>query len=144
MLYRIVKWEDERRHHQVPVCRAPCDEVVDGRDGRQFLLRAPGMVASPTFMLFGEEGKLTIGVKPGKSSSRIAGWVTLGIGGAFVPLSVALFATGGAGGNDGLQVGGGVTLVTGLVMLASGVVLAFTNTTELSFLKPGKGVVMQF
>lgn len=57
------------------VCRAPCNKVVDARDGHEFFLSGRGVTDSSRFQLFEYSGPVTIHVDPGTQAYRTLGKV---------------------------------------------------------------------
>lgn len=121
-----------------PVCKAPCGEVVDGRDGSQFYFAAPGMVSSRTFGLADKEGDVTARIKGGSAGRRYAG-LAMTIGGGAASLTGGVFLASGAAmsadpeeASNGkrLVTMGAVTLGVGTALLVPGIVLLSTNRTS--------------
>ncbi len=59
--------------HRV-LCQAPCDKIIDARNGRSFYLSGPGIVESEVFRLDNQSGGIRLDVSPG---SKLQG--TLGL-----------------------------------------------------------------
>ena len=65
-----------------PVCVAPCDQVVDGRQGQSFFFNGDGVVKSRDFSLSDYGGDVMARVRPGRSGLRVGGIVVMALGGA--------------------------------------------------------------
>ena len=65
-----------------PVCVAPCDQVVDGRQGQSFFFNGDGVVKSRDFSLSDYGGDVIARVRPGRSGLRVGGIVVMSLGGA--------------------------------------------------------------
>ena len=65
----------------VPICRAPCDQVVDGRWGQSYLIGGPDIIPSRPFLLVGRTGNLTLEVRPA-SFGKAPGALMSALGGA--------------------------------------------------------------
>lgn len=74
------------------MCTAPCDEIINGRDGSQFFFSAPGMVPSPPFSLKQYDGEIEARVRGGSIYKRGGGMVLSGLGLATVLTGVFLTA----------------------------------------------------
>ncbi|MDI1475467.1 hypothetical protein [Polyangium sp. y55x31] len=70
------------------ICRAPCDKLVDGRDGHRFYISGPGMVPTESFRLDGLDGHVTARVK-GVSLARFTGGFLGTVLGGFFAVSGA-------------------------------------------------------
>jgi len=121
-----------------PVCKAPCGEVVDGRDGAQFYFAAPGMVSSKTFALADKSGDVTARIKGGRAARRYGG-LAMTIGGGASTLTGGVFMVAGvamsgdpkeAAHGERLMTVGGVALGVGAALLVPGIVLLTTNRTS--------------
>jgi hypothetical protein len=121
-----------------PVCKAPCGEVVDGRDGSQFYFAAPGMVSSKTFALADQSGDVTARIKGGSTGRRYAG-LGMTIGGSAAALTGGVFLAAGAGmsadpteadNGDRLVTMGAISLGIGGALLVPGIILLTTNRTS--------------
>ncbi|WP_437736399.1 hypothetical protein [Sorangium sp. So ce1335] len=122
-----------------PVCVSPCDKVIDGSDGRRFSLSPEEMPPPDPFSVSHMTGDVTLHVAPGSYGRQTAGiWLTaLGataaaLGGTFLLLdsispSYEYDDAGNEIPDDGgvstpllvTVIGGGVTLVGGIVLLAT-------------------------
>jgi hypothetical protein len=60
------------------VCQAPCDKVVDARDGSQFVLT--GDMPAASFRLDDQQGDVEARVNPGSNGLRAGGYVGLSVG----------------------------------------------------------------
>jgi hypothetical protein len=111
----------------VPICNAPCDRVVDGRNGQSFVLGGPGLSRSLPFSLMSADASLTIHARPGRRALRIAGWVLTSVGAAAVLAGAATLTA--ADDDRTLRRAGGFTFLGGLPFVAGGVVMvAFGRT----------------
>ncbi|MDC3988117.1 hypothetical protein [Polyangium jinanense] len=72
------------------MCRAPCDKLVDGRDGHRFFISGPGMVPTESFRLEGLEGHVTARVKGVSMARFTGGFLGTVLGGFFVLSGVAI------------------------------------------------------
>jgi hypothetical protein len=59
------------------VCRAPCDEVIDGRKGQEFYFDGKGMYATSTFQIFDLKGDVVAEVDTG---NRVVYWTGVSLG----------------------------------------------------------------
>ncbi len=113
-----------------PVCRAPCDRVIDGSAGQSFYFGGEGVTPSRRFTLDEHDGPLLARVKPGRPG-------VLGGGILFTSLSIAPLISGTLflslaqhtapdGSHSTRNAGitltaiGAGTLITGIVMIALG------------------------
>lgn len=111
----------------VPICNAPCDRVVDGRNGQSFVLGGPGLSRSLPFSLLSADASLTIHARPGRRALWIAGWVLTSVGAAAVLAGAATLTA--ADDDRTLRRAGGFTFLGGLPFVAGGVVMvAFGRT----------------
>ncbi|MBZ5709638.1 hypothetical protein [Nannocystis pusilla] len=67
-----------------PVCAAPCDQVIDGRQGQSFIFDGDGIIKSREFSLSNYSGDIVARVKPGRVGLRIGGIITMSLGGAAI------------------------------------------------------------
>lgn len=120
------------------VCAAPCDEIVDGRDGSQFFFSAPGMVASPPFSLKQYDGEIEARVRGGSVWKRFGGISLTSFGGAAVLTGIALTAIGLPTTEIGpdfeirseiTRTPGLITLGVGAAALAGGIYMLVTSGT---------------
>jgi hypothetical protein len=73
------------------ICRAPCDKLVDGREGHKFFISAPGMFPSPMFRLEDLNDQVTARVH-GVSLGRYMGGVIMTASGGMFMLGGTMFA----------------------------------------------------
>jgi hypothetical protein len=92
-------------HQLRPVCMSPCDRVVDGSIGQQFTVTGE-FPPPPPFRLLHLRGDVDVNVKPGSSGGMLGG-------GTMVTL-------------------GGISLLTGLIMLP----ISLSGHTECSYTAP--------
>ena len=76
-----------------PVCVAPCDQVVDGRQGQSFFFNGDGVVKSRDFSLSDYGGDVVARVKPGSSGLRVGGIVVMSLGGVGLASGAFLLLT---------------------------------------------------
>jgi hypothetical protein len=109
------------------LCTAPCDVVVDGTAGQQFVVGGQGISRSLSFSLIDAQRDTTIVVKPGRRGLFIAGWTLAAIGAvAVIGGAVALTF---ADDDKTRRRGGGITFLSGLPLVAGGgVMIAFGRT----------------
>jgi hypothetical protein len=107
-----------------PVCVSPCDKVIDGSRGQEFIATGdfPGTKA---FTLSGMKGDVDLAVKPGSRGLRALGVTSLILGGSAVILGGTFTLLGGLGTNSTNALGVttyGMASETkiGLAMLGSG------------------------
>ncbi|MDC0743818.1 hypothetical protein [Polyangium mundeleinium] len=72
------------------MCSAPCDRLVDGRDGHRFFISAPGMFPTEAFRLDSQAGHVTARVK-GTSMARFASGILLVTMGGVLSLGGVMF-----------------------------------------------------
>lgn len=131
-----------------PVCKAPCDEVVDAREGHTYFLAGPGMIPSRGFRLKNTTGDVTARVDGGSATARNTGWLLAGFGGAALVGGAILLPMGLAGnpvlGSDGnvaqddrtaMTTGGAIALGAGAALVATGVVMIVTSKTSLELVR---------
>jgi len=70
-----------------PVCRAPCDRIIDGSAGQSFYFGGEGVTPSRRFTLDEHDGPLLARVKPGRAGVLVGGVM-------FTSLSIAPLLTG--------------------------------------------------
>lgn len=127
------------------VCEAPCDRVVEGRADHQYFVEGAGVPRSGPFDL-GETGSWKIVVDPGSSAQRYAGIPLAVFGGVGAVVGSALMV-GRAfddGYDDGLFLGGGVSLAVGLAVLTTGIVLMATSGTGVEVHRLADATTMSF
>ena len=111
----------------VEVCAAPCNQVVDGREGQQFAIGGRGISRSLTFTIIDAPAELKIGVRPGRRALMIAGWVLASVGAAAVIGGATTLTL--ADDDDDKRKGGGYAFLAGLPLVAGGgVMIAFGRT----------------
>jgi hypothetical protein len=74
-----------------PVCAAPCDRVIDGRQGQSFFFNGHGVLKSRTFSLSQYSGDIVARVKPGRPARRVGGIIGLALGGAGLGTAAYLY-----------------------------------------------------
>ncbi len=130
-------------------CKAPCDEVVDGRKKQAFFFGAEGMVPSRSFLLSPIGGDVVAHVDGGSMVARQLGFLFGGFGGAGViggaiMLGVGYGADGGTlsgegkvteGENTSLTTGGLITLGVGVALVATGITLVLTSKTQIKLVQ---------
>lgn len=110
-----------------PICNAPCDRVVDGRQGQSFVLGGPGLSRSVPFSILSSDTALTIHARPGRRALFVAGWVLASIGAAAVLAGAATLTA--ADDDRTLRRAGGFTFLAGVPFVAGGaVMIAFGRT----------------
>jgi hypothetical protein len=131
-----IRRRDPIRHVEEDLCAAPCDTVLDGRDGRPFQFTGDASSAEP-FTLNGYRGNVTarVTVHP---AMRYGGGALVGIGagavltGALVMLlgvmthgsrKVAVLGGAEPSGAEPFLIGGGVTGGAGVLALVGGITL---------------------
>jgi hypothetical protein len=125
-----------------PVCRAPCDQIVDARGPDRFFFAGEGLMASPRFHLAGHGGAVVLDVKAGSAARRAGGFAMAFIGGAGFIAGISMIALGaistspGAPPSTGLAVAGGVVGGVGLGLLVGGIVLVVKTRTTFAFRPP--------
>jgi hypothetical protein len=132
------------RDRGIPVCRAPCDKVVDARDGSAFLVDAGGATGlSDEFSL--RRRSADVAVKVGSRSQRDAGialtvtgatmttvgpFIILGYLFAEVPLDVIWGLSHSRTHSDpyrGMLIGGGIMTGLGPILCGSGIALLVSS-----------------
>ncbi|MDI1444032.1 hypothetical protein [Polyangium sp. 6x1] len=134
------------------MCRAPCDKLVDGRDGHRFFISGPGMFPTSSFRLDDLEGPVTARVK-GVSLARFTGGillttlgVVLGLGGTmFTAASFTMDTTptpenpNPAQDVRAVRTIGLVTLAMGAGSLVGGIMLLSEGRTRIELVKGQRG-----
>lgn len=113
------------------LCDAPCDTMVDGSHGEEFVVEGPGIARSSPFILIDKPAEVTLHVRPGRRPLLFAGWALLAIGAtAIVAGGIALTLA-----DDDVDVrrGGGFTLLAGIPLAAGGGVMAAYGRTRWYF-----------
>ena len=75
------------------VCVAPCDQVIDGRQGQSFFFNGDGVVKSRDFSLSDYGGDVVARVRPGSSGLRVGGIVVMSLGGGGLATGAFLLLT---------------------------------------------------
>ncbi len=111
----------------VEVCAAPCDQIVDGREGQQFAIGGRGISRSLTFSIIDAPAELNVTVRPGRRGLMIAGWILASVGAAAVIGGATTLTL--ADDDDDKRKGGGFAFLAGLPLVAGGgVMVAFGRT----------------
>jgi hypothetical protein len=133
-----------------PVCRAPCDRVVDGRDGNRFVFISPGMVPSDPFFLDDKRGNVVARVHGGSFGRRIGGVMLTTIGGSLAIgggaiLGAALALNARDDHNTGsVGLAGTIVFGLGVAQLVPGIILLATSSTEAQITQQGGVTVGRF
>lgn len=127
------------------LCRTPCDQVIDARDGRPLFFAGDGVTESEPFSLRGKQGDVTINVEAGSAAAKSAGRVLL-YGG--IPLAISGgvglgtgFALSDGGGTSPVVIVGAVGLGVGVAAIATAIPLILTSDTEYEIAKGGPQMV---
>jgi hypothetical protein len=118
-----------------PVCRMPCDRAIEV-EGTEARVTAPRMTPSNVFRIEPGRGRALVKVDGGAESSRSLGLTALIAG---IPVSMvggALFGYGAIDENDGLKIGGGITLGLGAAMILTALPLLVSGGTDV---RDGRG-----
>jgi hypothetical protein len=111
------------------VCPAPCDRIVDARDGAQFYFTAPNMTPSPAIKLAPYEGEVEARIKGG-SAARSFGGAWLLVGGITSGVMGAITLPIGLGVDvDELTLAGGIALGAAVVLIIPGALLVTSSRT---------------
>ncbi|KYF70732.1 hypothetical protein BE17_52800 [Sorangium cellulosum] len=125
------------RHVEV-VCRAPCDEVVDGRRGEAFYFSGKGMPDSSEFTLLDVRGDSTIHVDSGSNFQYRIATPLMVLGGIAVlggaAATIAAFKTDSS---DGAKAGSLAFNVLGASVLATGILMRVFGRTTYEFVPLG-------
>jgi hypothetical protein len=133
------------------ICEAPCDKLVDGREGHRFFFSAPGMFPSKQFRLEQRDGFVTARVRGVGVGRMIGGLLLTTTGGIFTLSGSMLFGlsfasnTPTAAGQEpeqsgremrtaGLVVGG-----VGAGMLVGGILMLAGGRTRVDLIKTERG-----
>jgi hypothetical protein len=138
-----------------PLCRAPCDRVVDARAGQSFYFAGEGITPSPRFQLSDRAGDVRVRVEAGSGGLRTGGIVAIVLGSGLTVGGVGLTTFGvmlGAQqtrqtGPNTMAIGGGVLLASGLGLIAGGIVSlvqARTRVTIAPLTVTASGVAVAF
>lgn len=128
-LYRLPMSAAESR--PTLVCEAPCDRVVDGSEGAEFVLDGPRMSPSLSFLLVDKPAALTIDVRPGYKPLLVGGWVVLAVGAAALVAGAITLTL--ADDDRTLRRAGGLTMLGSLPLLGAGGVMASFGRTRHRF-----------
>lgn len=135
------------------ICRAPCDQLVDGSKGEEFFFTGNGITPSSRFQLFDKRGDVSAEVKPGSSAGRIVGFVGAAAGAALVAAGAVSVLLGSKSSpsleqvdgkfvvretdDPGLKTAGYVMLGTGGAALVGGIWLWVANGTTFELRSSG-------
>lgn len=118
------------------ICRAPCDQPVDGR--ASYSIRGNGIVASAPFSL--PSGQARVNVQAGHTGPRIGGWLLASLGGATFLSGATLLGMGAlfksfsssslSSSGNSYMAAGGITMAIGAGALAGGIVLLIKSRTQ--------------
>ena len=78
-----------------PVCKSPCDAVIDAGNGQSFFFGGDGVTTSRRFTLLDQGNDVVAHVKPGRRGLRFGGLAMLSIGAAGILTGGVLFAFAG-------------------------------------------------
>lgn len=133
------------------ICEAPCDKLVDGREGHRFFFSGPGMLPSQQFRLEQRDGYITARVH-GMGLGRMVGGVLLTtFGGTFALSGTMLFglsfmSTKPTATNPDPDQSAGEMRTAGLIiggigtgMLVGGILLVAGGRTRVELLKTDRG-----
>ncbi len=124
VLRRIMASERGAPLASVSECEAPCNRVVNRREGSDFFVDGPGTPRSAAFSLRGQGDELTLRVRPGRWGVLRSGWVLTAVGSAAILAGFATVALA----PDGRKIGG-IVAGAGAPIAAAGVVMiAFGRT----------------
>ncbi|WP_437723081.1 hypothetical protein [Sorangium sp. So ce861] len=124
------------------VCRAPCDAIIDSRDGEEFFFGGKGIVPSSEFQLFDRSGDVSIKVHPGSTVGdtigdvmTYMGWLTAVAGGLII--ANAYLQEDQHESHHGAKVMGFSTVGAGAALVISGYVLTAASQTTYELSTPG-------
>lgn len=123
----------------VVVCEAPCDRIIDGRQGEGFFLAGEGIPRSTYFSLSTRSGDVTVQVSAG-STGKHTGGILLSVAGGVMALTGAVMlpvSLASRGGSALPAVSGGM-IGLGVAMLIPGILLWRGSRTSY-VLKPTPG-----
>jgi hypothetical protein len=137
ILFRVPSPEERKqlgaddRRYGVPICRVPCDDIIDGREGQTFLFGGKDVTPSEEFML-AHRRRVWFEVDAGSREKHRYGTVMTSVGGGVagfgllvvVPTSM-LFGRANA-----YTIGGSVVGTAGLALFISGISLLARNKTS--------------
>ncbi|HFE47391.1 MAG TPA: hypothetical protein ENJ18_18200 [Nannocystis exedens] len=126
------------------ICAAPCDQVVDLKQGDQFFVSGKRVSGSKAFSIAPDQGDLTVSVKPGRQGVLLGGFLiaplgfsSLLAGAIWYPIAKRYLAETGDPNLKpaiGMMIGGGIALVGGVAMVILG-------KTRLEFRGGGLGLL---
>lgn len=138
-----------------PVCRAPCDQPVDGSAGQPFFFGGDGITGSKRFTLTEHGGDVIAKVRPGRRGLRVGGMITLSLGLSTSLIGAILFPIANIGNDpqydmNGLPIPGTeprpnylpatLVLVGGLALLGGGIAMFVLGRTKFSLESRGIGL----
>jgi hypothetical protein len=120
------------------LCAAPCDQIVDAREGARYFFSGPGLVSSDYFRLNGRSGPVTARVEAGSQRLGESGGLAAALGLLSATAGGVLVGLGRSDpvGSRGMLVAGGVLLTNGAVALVTGAILLARGSTRVSFSLP--------
>jgi hypothetical protein len=133
-----------------PVCRAPCDRVVDGREGTRFVVISPGMVPSDPFFLDNKNGHLVARVQGGSVGKRFGGFMLTTFGGCMTLGGIAVLgvALGTNAFSDPetrpLGTAGAIVFGLGAAQLIPGIMLLAGSSTKVEITPDGAVAMGRF
>ncbi|HEY2514832.1 MAG TPA: hypothetical protein VGI39_28395 [Polyangiaceae bacterium] len=137
------------------LCRAPCDDVIDGTRGEEFFFAGTDITPSSRFSLFEARGNVTARVKTGDHAAWVGGLVSVITGSALAVGGGTMFAVGLSASsstsnlassqatNDAsnmantYKAAGGVAFGIGLFAAVVGLVVLTNNETTYEMSHPG-------
>jgi hypothetical protein len=119
----------------VRACQAPCDKKVRV-EGSEARIAAEGMTTSNVFRIDAGRGRALIKVDGGASSAKTWGITGMSVGIPLSLLGMGLLSYGIVKERDALQIGGGITLGLGAVLVLGSVPLLVIGGTDVH---DGKG-----
>jgi hypothetical protein len=120
----------------VPVCRAPCDQVVDGSAGQVFFFAGNGVRPSETFSLRRRDGYVNIDVQAGHPKKRGAAYGLFALGGLGVAVGIPLVAVSlpqsvdRGGSANWVGIGGGIAIGVGVAIILAGVAVVADSSSR--------------
>lgn len=109
----------------VRVCKSPCSEPIDAREGDEFFVAGPDLMPSRRFYLDEYDDELRLDVRPGPKPIRFAGFGLTVAGALLIPAGILMSVAapwgkaGDAAGYASIGVGG-ASIVGGIVLLLRG------------------------
>jgi hypothetical protein len=115
----------------IPICRVPCDRVIDGRAGQVFFFGGKDVVASPPFLLTDQTGDLAAEVHTSPYGKR-GGPAVLGTGAGMLAVGVPLGVAGLQRDSRaaGLGIAGCALAGVGLGAVAGGIAMIVKSRTS--------------